>query len=595
MGQGTPPAHPLRPPLAVRDNRPLPPEELGRMEQPQPTGWLGSQRRAEEFAAKTGRLAVAATQLGVWEWDLENGLVTWDARLEEIYGVSEGGFDGRYETYQGLIHPQDRELVNDAIQEALATRSGHHTEHRIVRPDGVLRWIEGWGSVLLDDAGEVTGMVGVARDITHRYETKEQLDRAREDVAADAQRLERLQALTSALSRAVSREEVASALVQQAIKATDATAASVSIITEDGESLNILASAGYESMSQEGWDHWPITVDHPLGEAVREGEPQWIQERATLFKEHPAMASTPGVERFGAFAALPLRSAGRIIGAIGLSFEHDRVFPHAEREHLLTMTEQVAIALERARLYEEAERATRAARRANERLRFLGNATQLLASSLDYDETVSTLARLCVPDFADWAAVDLLEPDGQIRQLVVVHEDPARLEYAKEIRNLYPLNLDQPTGIAKVIRTGESEFYAEISEEMLQQAPEPQQEIARNIQLSSVMLVPLEVRGSILGAMTLLYGESGRHYEEPDLRMAESLGRRAAIAIDNARAYQDRDHMARTLQRSLLLRPWSRSRAPPSRPDTSRSVMATRSAATSTMLSPRPMMDGVYS
>ena len=183
---------------------------------------------------------------------------------------------------------------------------------------------------------------------------------------------------------------------------------------------------------------------------------------------------------------------------------------------------------------------------------FLSNATQLLAGSLDYDATVSTLARLCVPDFADWAGVDLLEPDGQDRQLVVVHEDPERLEYARGIRERFPPDLDEAQGLANVLRTGLSEFYPEIPEDLLALAPAERQEIARNLKLSSVIIVPLEVRGQILGAMTLAYAESGRHYEEPDLRMVESLGRRAAIAIDNARIYHDRDHMARTLQRSLL-------------------------------------------
>ena len=82
-----------------------------------------------------------------------------------------------------------------------------------------------------------------------------------------------------------------------------------------------------------------------------------------------------------------------------------------------------------------------------------------------------------------------------------------------------------------------------------------------------MIIVPLEVRGQMLGAMTLAYAESGRHYEEPDLRMVESLGRRAAIAIDNARIYQDRDHMARTLQRSLL---------PPALPDVPGAQLAAR-------------------
>jgi serine phosphatase RsbU (regulator of sigma subunit) len=395
-------------------------------------------------------------------------------------------------------------------------------------------------------------MVGVARDVTDRQETREELERAREDIAAETERLERLQSLTASLSRAVSQEDVANVLVAQAIRATDATAASVSILSEDGESLNILASSGYDFLPHEDWDHWPASVDHPLGEAIRTGEPRWSETRAELLQQHPGSSSTPGIDRFGAFAALPLLSAGRVIGAIGLSFDDDRAFPDTEREHLLTMSGQVAVALERSRLYEEAERARLAARRANERLMFLSNATQLLAGSLDYDETVSTLARLCVPDFADWAGVDLLESGGQIRQLVVVHEDPEQLEYAKGIRERFPPDLDEAQGLANVLRTGLSEFYPEIPDELLALAPAEQQEIARNLRLSSVMIVPLEVRGQMLGAMTLAYAESGRHYEEPDLRMVESLGRRAAIAIDNARIYHDRDHMARTLQRSLL-------------------------------------------
>lgn len=509
-------------------------------------------RTSSETGDSTALLAVAAAELGTWEWDLGTGRIAWDERLEAIYGLPFGTFDGAYETYRRLIHPEDRESVELAVREALDTRSGHHVEHRIVHPDGTTKWVEGWGRVLSASDGSVTGMVGVARDVTERHDSREELEHVREGMAAETGRLERLQSLTAALSRAVSQEDVANVLVAEAIQATDAMAASVSIVTEDEQALNILASSGYEFMSQEGWDHWPLSVDHPLGEAARTGEPRWTQERAELLREHPSLRSTPGIDRFGAFAALPLLSAGRVIGAIGLSFKEDRTFSDPEREHLLTMTGQVAVALERARLYEEADRARLAVRRANERLLFLSNATQLLASSLDYDETVSTLARLCVPVFADWAAVDLVESGGQVRQLVVVHEDPERLEYAKEIRDRYPLDPDEPRGLANVLRTGVSEFYPDIPEELLEQAPEEKRAIARNLRLSSVMIVPMEVRGSILGAMTLAFAESDRHYDEQDLRMAESLGRRAAIAIDNARIYRDRDHMARTLQRSLL-------------------------------------------
>ncbi len=471
--------------------------------------------------------------------------------MEAIYGVPAGTFDGTFATYQGLIHPEDRDTVQRAVREAVAEASGHHVEHRVVHPDGTVRWVEGWGRVLQDDDGTVTGMVGVSRDVTDRHDARQELDVARRGMAAETERLERLQSVTAALSRAVSQEDVANVLVAHAIGATDATAASVSILSEDGASLNVLASTGYEFLPQEARDRWPVSMDHPLGETARTGEPRWTEKRSQLLDEHPGLRPTPGMERFGAFASLPLLSAGRVIGAIGLSFDDDRAFPDAEREHLLTMTGQVAVALERASLYEDAEHARRAARRANERLLFLSDATQLLAGSLDYDQTVSTLARLCVPNFADWAAVDLVETGGEIRQLIVVHQDPDRLNHAREVRERHPVDPSASRGLANVLRTGVSEFYPEIPEEFLEQAPK-EAEFAGDLQLSSVMIVPLEVRGSILGAMTLAYAESDRHYDEQDLRMVESLGRRAAIAIDNARVYHDRDHMARTLQRSLL-------------------------------------------
>ena len=112
-------------------------------------------------------LAAAAAELGTWEWDLSSGRVTWDERLEVMYGFAPGTFDGTYEAYQQVLHPEDRSMVQDAIRHALETTSGHHVQHRIVRPDGTIRWIEGWGRVLQDDDGHGDGH-GRRRTRRHR-------------------------------------------------------------------------------------------------------------------------------------------------------------------------------------------------------------------------------------------------------------------------------------------------------------------------------------------------------------------------------------------------------------------------------------------
>jgi PAS domain S-box-containing protein len=183
---------------------------------------------------------------------------------------------------------------------------------------------------------------------------------------------------------------------------------------------------------------------------------------------------------------------------------------------------------------------TRAAT-AGERLNFLLRASELLAGSLDYEETLSQVASLAVPRIADWCSVDLIDDDGNIASVAVAHVDPDKVQLAKELRERYPPDPQAPTGTPAVIRTGESELLEEISDELLEAAvPEDQREliqVVRELGLSSAMTVPLKARDRILGAMTFVTAESGQRYGPEDLRLAEELGRRAGTAIDTARRF----------------------------------------------------------
>jgi serine phosphatase RsbU (regulator of sigma subunit)/anti-sigma regulatory factor (Ser/Thr protein kinase) len=107
-----------------------------------------------------------------------------------------------------------------------------------------------------------------------------------------------------------------------------------------------------------------------------------------------------------------------------------------------------------------------------------------------------------------------------------------------------------------VIRTGRSELYPEVTDEMLEQSiDDPEQlRLFRELGLSSIMIVPLIARARTLGTLTLVHAESGRRYGEDDLRFAEDLARRAAVAVDNARLYTQEHHAVVTLQQSLLPR-----------------------------------------
>jgi PAS domain S-box-containing protein len=192
-------------------------------------------------------------------------------------------------------------------------------------------------------------------------------------------------------------------------------------------------------------------------------------------------------------------------------------------------------ALERARLH-EAERELR------DRLSFLAEASALLSSSLDYEATLTRLADLVVPALADWCAIDMAGPDGSIQRLTVAHEDPAKREWARELQRKYPPDPDAAYGVAKVLRTGEPDFLPEIPDELLEAATEGDVEfleIIRKLGLRSSMSVPLTARDRTLGVLTLIAAESGRSYDEGDLGLAQELARRAAVAVDNARLFDE--------------------------------------------------------
>jgi PAS domain S-box-containing protein len=180
-------------------------------------------------------------------------------------------------------------------------------------------------------------------------------------------------------------------------------------------------------------------------------------------------------------------------------------------------------------------------KRADDVLRFLAESGATLASSLDYRDTLANVARLAVPTLADWCAVDVMEEDGSVERLAVQHPDPEKVALAYELQERYPSEYETTRGVRKVLRTGEPDMMAEIPEEFLDEAAvDPEHRaIMRELGLGSYMVVPMVARGRMHGAITLVSEESGRRYGQRDLWLAEELARRAALAVDNAKLYEE--------------------------------------------------------
>ncbi|MFB2921506.1 PAS domain S-box protein [Aerosakkonema funiforme] len=126
-----------------------------------------SQQLSEENAEQL-RMALSAAQIGMWDWNIATGKIKWSPEHEQLFGLTPGKFDGRYETFDRFIHPDDRESLDRSLQQALQTYHIYQHEYRIIWPDGSIHWIEARGHGVYDAAGQPLGMTGTVINIDDR-------------------------------------------------------------------------------------------------------------------------------------------------------------------------------------------------------------------------------------------------------------------------------------------------------------------------------------------------------------------------------------------------------------------------------------------
>ena len=188
------------------------------------------------------------------------------------------------------------------------------------------------------------------------------------------------------------------------------------------------------------------------------------------------------------------------------------------------------------------------------RASFLTEAHALLGSSLDYAEILNNLARLVVPNLADWCAIDMLTPDGFLERLARTHVDPEKERLALELEERFPLHSSPDRGQLSAVLNRRAELVPDIPEERVRAAAinDEHRALLKGLGLRSVMIVPLVAHGRALGGMVFGAQHGSRVFTEEDLAFAQELADRAAIAVDNARLYGERSYVASTLQQALM-------------------------------------------
>jgi PAS domain S-box-containing protein len=461
--------------------------------------------------------------------DREGIITSWNPAAERMYGYSTEEAIGRPISILIPDHRAGEErMILDRV--LAGDRVDHYESERVHRTGRLLR-VSLSVAPLVDESGEFVGASIIARDITDQ-------DRTREFAA-------RLHELTRVLSTEITREGAVKRLLEQAVGGLGADAGAVGMVDSTGREIELVGSVGYTEAGIGGWQRFPVDADVPMSIAVRTGEAVWTESAAELSRRYKELADAN--IPFASLAVIPLAVDERPFGAMALSFSAQHLFGDQERTFLVTAAQQAAQTLDRARLYENE-------RLAGQRLSFLADAGELLGGSLDPDTTLQNLADLAIRGLADWCAIDLVDEAGGLRNVATAHIDPAKVRLANDLRSRYPVDPESPTGVPNVIRTARSELYPEIPDELLVEAAQDEEHLRlmRELGLESGMVVPLEARGRVLGAMTLVASVSGRRFDQGDLQLSEDLARRAALAIDNSMLFRREHEAAVTLQRSLL-------------------------------------------
>lgn len=373
-----------------------------------------------------------------------------------------------------------------------------------------------------------------------------QLRRDRNDARAAAldagDRLDRLQAVSAAFAEALTPERVDDVVVAQAVTATGAEAGSMCLV--DGDVIRVRCAVGYSSEILYRYREFRLDDDLPIAAAVRTGTAVYLPSLDDAGPGFDAIRELSAGAGRRAAAALPLLVDGRAVGAIGLSFTAAQPFDAAQRGFLEAVSRHCAAALERARLLRDAERA-------QDRLTFLADASDVLSSTLDPDEILDRATALGVPRLADWVAAYLPEGDRLVLASIA-HPDPDAVRAAVELAADEPITIDSGHPTAVTFRSGRPQLIPRISVEMLDGLSVRRRHLLASLAVHSGIAAPIASRGEVVGVVAFALADPRRAHTSEDVAVAVQLGARIGVALENARLYERQHSVAEELQRAVL-------------------------------------------
>ena len=465
--------------------------------------------------------------------NLDGIITSWNRAAERMFGYPAAEAVGQSIF---IVIPHDRLAEEEEVLRRI--RRGESVDHFETirrRKDGTTFPVSLTISAVHDERGIVVGASKIARDISDRRRAEAALAAA-EAKQSDLQ--QRLLALVSASGSLLARPTLdvvvpaTVALARQlvpgdayAVWRHDPAAGAWRIAKSDGLSSEFATReiVPHETAARS------VNLDRPLPIENVDAADFSDPDRQSLAKE--------GIR---SMLIVPLTIGGTVAGTLVVYHRADHLFSEVEVEAGRALGNLASAAMTTAELYESQRRHRQDAERANRQAEFLAAASAALGGSLDYERTLAAVADLAVPHVADWCVIDIVEEDRSTKRLAVAHVDPAKVAIARALLERYPENPESPYNFRQVIRTGTPIMLEHISDALLTASARDADHLRllRELGPSSFMSVPLVAQHSTIGVITFIAAESQRHYTAADLRFAEDVAARAALAVDKSRAYK---------------------------------------------------------
>jgi PAS domain S-box-containing protein len=495
---------------------------------------------------------------GVAIFDTSGRYLRVNSRLAEINGVSVEDHIGR--TLEEVV-PQIAAHARRALESSIAERrpQTEATQTHAPGEPAVLDWTYSCYPVV--EQGKVAGVVAViwetasasAPEVGQLIEFERAL-RGRAETAG--QRAEFLAEATTALDSSLDLRTTLRTLARIIVPEL-ADLCLVDMMTGRGQEIRRLAVA-HRDPEQESFV-WDMTRRWPSAPELRRGIRRVLAEGATEFipevTDEVLLAAFPNPEHrervrelgLSSSIIVPIRARGRTLGAI--TFARTGIgtrFTPAEVGLAEELTRRAALAVDNARLHTDLRRADRAQR-------LISEGSRILSESLNWSATIDHLARLMTESLADICVVDAPDANGTIRNVAMAASDPRKQELMVEGLRRWP-RAHAAAYVSPALEDARSTFIVDFDETTQGEFALDADHLAliRELGISSVAVVPMVARGRPVGAISLAMADPDRRFDEDDLRLAQEIGRRAGVAADNARLYEERTRVARTLQRSLM-------------------------------------------